>query len=161
MESTDLYALVDRDRTDHLVELLELKGVHDRDIEIQPAPPGRYQLHDERFYEEGVSARRGGILGVLGGLAVGLIIAGVFPAIDGLRDVIVTMAVFAGFGGVVGGLAGVQRAEPLDGDPVRYTEVTSDDDLALVAVHDEHLNRPAHKVLHDYGVAFIQEPTPV
>jgi hypothetical protein len=161
MESTDLYVLVDQDRTDHLVTLLERKGVHGRDIEVLPALPGRYQLHDERLYEEGVSARRGGILGVLGGLAVGLIIAGVFPAVDGLRDVIVTMAVFAGFGGVVGGLAGVQRAEPLDADPVSYTDVSTDDGLVLIAIHDEHLNRPAHKVLHDYGVAFIQEPTPV
>jgi hypothetical protein len=161
MESTDLYALVDRDRTDHLIELLELKGVHDRDIDIQSAPPGRYQLHDERFYEEGVSARRGAILGVIVGLAVGLLIAAVFPAIDGMRDVILTMAAFAGFGGVVGGLAGVQRAEPMDADPVTYVEVSADDDRVLVAVHDEHLNRPAHKVLRGYGVEFIQEPTPV
>lgn len=161
MEATDLYALVDGDRTDHLVELLELKGVHDRDIEIRSAPAGRYQLHDERFYEEGVSARRGAILGAVAGVVLGLIIARVFPAIDGLRDMIVTMAVFSGFGGVVGGLAGVQRAEPLDGDPVKYVEVSGDDGRALVAVHDEHLNRPAHKVLRDYGVEFIQEPTPV
>ena len=160
MESTDLYALVEQDRAPHLVELLEMRGIDDAGIAVRPASPGRYVLHDERFYEEGVSGRRGGILGVLGGVVVGLLIALAAPAIDTWRDTLITMVVLMGFGAVAGTFAGIQRAEPLDDDPVSFREVAPDDNLALLEVHHEHWNRRAHRVLQRYGVTFVQTPRP-
>ncbi len=161
MESTDLYALVEDDRTAHLLELLEMKGLHDDEISVRPAQPGRYQLHDERLYEEGVSARAGLLTGIAVGAVIGLAVAALVGAVDTAGEVLATMVAFAGLSGLVGGMAGLQRAERNDDDPVTFREVGPDDHVSLVEVHNEHWNRRAHRVLQRYGAEIVQEPQPV
>lgn len=161
MESTDLYALVEDERVPHLVELLEVRGLQDEDIHVRPAPPGRYELHDEVLYEEGISARAGLLAGAGVGVVIGLLMSLVVGWIDTAGEVVSTVMIFAGFAGLVGGMAGLQRAETLDSDPVTYREVGADDHVSLVEVHNEHWNRRVHRILEHEDVVFVQRPSPV
>lgn len=161
MESTDLYALVEDDRAATLLELLELKGLHDDEISVRPARPGRYQLHDELLYEEGVSARTGLLTGTAVGAVIGLVVATLIATVDTSGEVLATIVAFAGLSGLVGGMAGLQRAERNDDDPVAFREVGPDDHVSLVEVHNEHWNRRAHRVLQRYGAEILQGSQPV
>lgn len=161
METVDVYGLVPEDRADHLQQALTLAGIDDGEVEARPAPPGWYQLHDETLHQDAVGARRGLVVGAVVGAIVGLALALVLPAIAGAGATATTIAAVAGFGGLVGAMAGLLRADSLDSDPVAYCEVGSEDPVTLVGVHDEHWRHRAHRLMEHHDAVFLQEPDPV
>jgi hypothetical protein len=161
MESTDVYGLVAQDRVDHVRRMLAQQGVAEDRIEVVPAPPGRYQLHDETLHHDAASARRGAALGLLVGIVVGTALALLLPQVDTTATAVGTALAFAGFGGLVGGMVGLQRVEHDDADPVGYREVTAADGVVLVKVHDQHWHNRVHRILERHGAVFLQAPEPV
>lgn len=160
MESTDVYGLLSEDAVDELHRALLVGDIPEEHIVVHPAAPGRYQLHDERLRKDVSGAARGMLAGGVIGFAVGVIVALLVPAVDTAGEILVTAAAFAGLAGLVGAMAGLQRAEPEDDDPIRFREVRSDEKVAVVEVHDEHWALRAHRIMHRYGVDFLQEPHP-
>lgn len=161
MEAADLYGLVSEDRLEHLQRMLAVQGLTDSAVEVRPAAPGRYQLHDETLHEDAASARTGALLGMLLGALVGWGVAVLVPQVDDLATTLGTVAALAGLAALVGAMVGLQRAERFDADPVAYREVTGDEGLVMVAVHDEHWHNRAHRILERHGAVFLQGPTPV
>lgn len=158
MDVTEVDALVPQDQVEHLQQALAIAGVDDAIIEVRPATPGRYELHDETLHRDATGARNGFLAGALIGTVLGLVVALLVPAVSGTLAITVTTIVGAGFGGLVGGMAGLQRADTHDGDPVNYREVTGDDDVALVLVHAEHRHYTAHRIMEKHGAVFVESP---
>lgn len=161
MEATDVYGLLPEDRLGRVQDRLARRGLGPPLVEAQPAPPGRYQLHDEMLHEDATAARHGAVAGLVIGALLGLAVAFALPQLTATSTIIGTVAAFAGLGGLVGGVVGLQRAEPGGSDPVAYRDVAGDDHLVLVQVHDEHWHNTAHRILERQGAVFVQEPTPV
>ena len=161
METADVHGLVPQDRSDHLRHALVLAGIDDAGIETRPASPGSYQLHDETLHRDAAGARRGLVVGAVVGALVGLALGLLLPAIEGAGAVAVTIATVAGFGGLVGAMAGLQGADSLDADPVTYCAVTDDDAYELVRVHHEHWHHRAHRIMEQHDAVFLQCPVPV
>ena len=155
MEARDVYGLVRTDRVPGLQRVLAERGLRGASVQVHPAPPGRYQLHDETLHVDAAAARRWALLGMLVGGVVGLVMAGLtsLPAAA-------TTASFAGFGALVGAMVGLQWVEQMDGDPVSWRDVTADDDVVLVEVHHEHWRNRAHRILERHGAQFVEGPGP-
>lgn len=160
METSDLYGLVAEDRIDHLRFTLERRGLTPPRVDVHPASPGRYLLHDETLHHDAASARRGALLGMLAGAVVGLVLAAVLPSVTGTSATVGTTAAFGGFGALIGAMVGLQRVEVMDGDPVAYRDVGPGDRVAMVEVHDEHWHNRAHRILERHGAVFLQGPAP-
>lgn len=161
MEATDVYGLVEDSRVEELQRLLAQQGLTGTKVEVHPAEPGRYQLHDETLHRDAASARRGAAAGIVFGALLGLVVALVLPQLSSTATVLGTIGALAGLGGLVGAMAGLQRVEAMDSDPVTYREVGSQDHIALVEVHDEHWHNRAHRILERHGAVFVETPTPV
>lgn len=161
MDVTEVYGLVPEEQSEHLQQALAIQGVDPEDIEVRSAPPGRYELHDETLHQDAVGARAGAGVGSGVGALLGLVVGLLVPAITGTLAVATTIFAVAGFGALVGGMTGLQRADSNDGDPVSYREVTEEDPFVLVAVHDEHWHYRAHKLMEHHGAVFVEEPHPV
>lgn len=159
MEASDLYGLVPEDRLEHLRFTLARHGLDAPRVDAHPAPPGRYQLHDETLHTDAAAARRGAVVGLLVGGVLGWAVAMV--ALTATAAILAATAAAAGFGALVGAMGGLQMVEAHDDDPVTYREVDPGDHLALVEVHDEHLHNRAHRILERHGAVFLQGPTPV
>lgn len=160
----ELYALLPRDETEAVVAELRRSGIHASEIVVHRALPGRYELDDERLHEEVTGARHGAELGAVVGAVLGLAAAAFVPA---LRDAGVlgwVVAAFggAGFGALMGAMAGLQRHEHADDDPAASIDVTSDSGLQLLEVRCLHLRNRAHHVVERHGgVAFVTGAQPV
>lgn len=161
MEALDVYGLVDEGVVEHLRQSLAIHNIHDEHVEVSSPEPGRYRLHDEVLHRDSASARRGLVVGGLVGIPVGLVVAVIVPQVSGALEVLATTMGFVGFGGLVGGMAGLQRAETNDDDPVRHVEVTPGDGRMLVQVHHEHWHNRAHQTMERHGVVFLDDPAPV
>lgn len=161
MEATDVYGLLPEDRLGRVQETLARRGLGPPAVEVRPAAPGRYQLHDEMLHEDAAMARRGAAAGLVVGALLGLAVALALPQLTATSTMVGAVAAFAGLGGLVGGVVGLQRAERGGGDPVAYREVDGDDHLMLVQVHDEHWHNTVHRILERHGAVFLQAPTPV
>lgn len=160
MDVTNVHGLVAEDRADHLRQALELGGVDDADIEIRPAPPGRYELLDETLHQDAAGARHGLVAGAVVGALLGLVIGLLLDQVEGAGEIAVTVSAVAGFGALVGAMTGLQRADSLDADPVRHREVTTDDAMVLVAVLDEHWTYRAHRIMEQHGAVIVRESHP-
>lgn len=161
MEATDLYGLVPEDRIEHLRFTLARHGLDEPHVEVHPAAPGRYQLHDETLHRDAAAARRGAVLGMLVGGLLGWAVAMAVPSLTATSAILAATAAAAGFGALVGAMSGLQVVEAYDDDPVAFRVVDGDDRLAMVEVHDEHLHNRAHRILERHGAVFLQGPTPV
>ncbi len=161
MEATDVYGLVGGDRVDRVQRALARRGLTPPKVEVHPATPGQYQLHDETLHHDAASARRGAALGLLLGALLGVATALALPQVTEAGPIVGLVAALAGLGGLVGGMVGLQRADPERGDPVEFREVGDDEHVVVVEVHDEHLHNRAHRILERHGAVFLQEPTPV
>lgn len=160
MEVTEVDALVPRDQVEHLREALLVAGVDEANMEVRPAAPGRYELHDETLHDDATGARHGLLVGAGVGAVLGLVVALLVPAISGALAITVTTVTVSGFGGLVGAMTGLQRADTNDADPITYHEVTDADAFSLVLVHDEHWHYRAHRVLEQHGAIFVESPHP-
>lgn len=161
MEATDVHGLVPSARLEHLRHDLAGIGLRDEHLEIRPAAPGRYLCHDEVLHTDAAAARRGALIGAVVGAVVGLVVVLVLPAVQGTGPTLGAVAAMAGFGALIGAMAGLQRVEREDNDPDEYCVVTLDEDVVLVSVHHEHWHNRAHHVLERHGAVFLQEPTPL
>lgn len=161
MDVTVVYGLVPQDQVEHLRRALAVAGVSDDDLEVRPAAPGRYELHDESLHQDAAGARHGLLAGTLIGALLGLAIGLLVPQITGMLAIVTTASAMAGFGAIVGAMTGLQRADSNDADPVSYREVTADAPFALVAVHDEHWHYRAHRIMEQHGAVFVEEARPV
>lgn len=160
MDVTNVHGLVAEDQAEHLRQALELAGVDDADIEIRPAPAGRYELLDETLHQDAAGARHGLVVGAVVGALIGLVVGLLLPQIEGVGQVAVTASAVAGFGALVGAMTGLQRADSLDADPVRHREVTEDDPMVLVAVLDEHWTYRAHRIMEQHDAVIVRESDP-
>lgn len=161
MEATDVYGLVGADRIDDVQRALARHGLTPPSVQVRPASPGRYELHDETLHHDAASARRGAALGLVIGAVIGVVIALLLPQVADTGPTLGVTAALAGLAGLVGGMVGLQRADPMAGDPVTFREVQGDEHVVLVEVHDEHWRNRAHRILERHGAVFLQEPTPV
>lgn len=161
MDVTEVYGLVPEEQSEHLQQALAIQGVDPEDIEVRSAPPGRYELHDESLHQDAAGARSGAVVGGVAGALLGLVVGLLVPAITGTLAVVITIVTLAGFGALVGGMTGLQRADSNDADPITYREVTDEDPFVLVAVHDEHWHYRAHKIMEQHGAVFVEQPHPV
>lgn len=159
MEATDVYGLLPEDRLERVQGRLARRGLGPPLVEARPAAPGRYQLHDEQLHHDAAAARRGAAAGLVIGALLGLAVALALPQIITTSTMVGVTAAFAGLGGLVGAMVGLQRVE-VDGDAVAYREVGGEDRLVLLQVHDEHWHNAAHRILERQGAEFLQEPTP-
>lgn len=161
MEATDVYGLVRDDRLARVQRALARRGLNPPRVEVHPAPPGRYRLHDETLHRDAASARRGAATGAVVGAILGLIVALALPQVSDSAVTLWATPAIAGLGSLVGGMVGLLRADPMDGDPEAYREIGGDEEVVLVAVHDEHLHNRAHRILERHGAVFLDEPEPV
>lgn len=161
MEATDVYGLVSHDRLDRVQRALARRGLTPPQVEVHPAPPGRYRLHDETLHRDAASARRGAATGAVVGALLGLAVALGLPQVTDWAVTLGATAAIAGLGSLVGGMVGLQRADPMDGDPEAFREIGGDEGVLLVAVHDEHLHNRAHRILERHGAVFLDQPEPV
>ncbi len=161
VEATDVYGLLPEDRLESVQETLARRGLGPPLVEAQPAAPGRYQLHDEMLHEDASAARRGAAAGLVVGAVLGLAVALALPQLTATSTIVGVIAAFAGLGGLVGGVVGLQRVESGGSDPVAYRDVAGDEHLVLVQVHDEHWHNKAHRIMERHGAVFVQGPTPV
>lgn len=160
MEATDVYGLVGDDRLDRLERALARRGLTPPRVEMRPAAPGRYRLHDETLHRDAASARRGAAAGAVCGAVLGLAAALALPQVTGLASTMGAVAALTGLGGLVGGVVGLQRADPIDGDPLAYRDVSGHEHVVVVAVHDEHWHNRAHRILERHGAVFLDDPDP-
>lgn len=161
MEATDLYALVPRERLDHLRGALATQGVYGDEVVVHAPEPGRYLLHDEVLHQDASAARRGLVAGAAIGAVVGLVVGLLLPQVDGAGLVFAAMVALAGFGGLIGAMTGLQRVEHMDNDPLAYREVLATDPMVMVEVHHEHWHNRAHRIMERHGAVFLQEPHPI
>lgn len=161
MEAADVYGLVGADRIDRVQRALSRHGLAPPRVQVRSATPGRYRLHDETLHHDAAVARRGAALGLVLGGVLGVLVALVLPQATEAGPIMGVAAALAGLGGLVGGMVGLQRADPLEGDPVEYREVEGDEHVVVVEVHDEHWHNRTHRILERHGAVFLQEPTPV
>lgn len=162
MQADDVVGVVPQDTVDLLVRDLEQHGVFPTEIEIRPASPGRYRLHDEVLHRDALAAGRGLALGALVGAALGGLLLVAFGGWGDAGPAVATLFATAGFGGLIGGVSGLARNDPADDDPDRYREVKSDDALQLVEVHCLHWRNRAHRILERHGAVILDgaEPAP-
>ena len=161
MEYRDVYGLVPDDEVEPLRHALRLADIPAHDIEVHDASPGRYRLHDERLRRDGHGAAGGLLVGVLAGAVLGLVVAASLPSVDLAGEIVSTVIAFAGLGGLVGAMSGLQRAEPHDDDPVQFREVGPEMSMAVVEVHNEHWALRAHRIMARHGVDFLDDPAPM
>jgi hypothetical protein len=125
------------------------------DVTIEPAPPGRYALRDDRLYLDATAVRHDALraagLGAVAGGAVAAAIAGTtgtpWPLFVG------GAAVFAG---AIGAMIGLQRTDVPDDDPAAFLEVRPGDGWALVTVHSTHVATRAHAILVTHGAQQLE-----
>ena len=160
MDVTVVHGLVPQDQLAHLRRALAIAGVGDDHLEVRPAPPGRYELHDETLHQDAAGARHGLVAGAVVGALLGLAVGLLTPQVTGALAIATTSSAVAGFGALVGAMAGLQRADANDGDPVSYREVTAEPPFTLVAVHDEHWHYRVHRIMEQHGAVFVEEARP-
>lgn len=161
MEARDVYGLLPEDRVDHVQRALARHGLAPPRVEVRPAAPGRYRLHDETLHDDVASARRGAAVGTVLGAVVGLVLALALPQVTDMATTSGVVGALAGLGALVGGMVGLQRVDRLDADPIAYRQVGDDDHVVLVEVHDEHWHNRVHRILERQGAIFLHESTPV
>lgn len=161
MEATDVYGLVGQDRLDRVERALARRGLTSPRVETHHAAPGRYRLHDETLHRDAASARRGAGLGAACGAVLGLAVALAMPQVTDMASTLGAVAALTGLGALVGGMVGLQRADPIVGDPLTYRDVGGTDHVVVVEVHDEHWHNRAHRILERHGAVFLDGPDPV
>ena len=160
MDVTVVSGLVPQDRLEHLRRALTIAGVGEEHLEVRPAPPGRYELHDETLHQDAAGARHGLVIGTVVGALLGLAVGLLVPQVTGALAIATASSAVAGFGALVGAMAGLQGADSNDGDPMRHREVTADAPFALVTVHDEHWHYRVHRIMEHHDAVFVEEARP-
>lgn len=145
------------------VEDLTAHGIYPSEIELSSPPPGRYVLMDEYLHDDGVGALRGAGVGALAALVIGVVAAlGVGATTDlGWIGQLMIVIGFVGFGGLVGGMYGLQVSDHPDDDALRYADLDDTAGWKLVAVHSLHWRNRAHGILLRHGARVLDSPTPV
>lgn len=142
---------------------LEAHGVHPTEIDVHDPVPGRYRLADEYLHDDAHGALVGGRRGAGIGLIIGLLAATLLTSVTafGLVGWVVMAFGGAGFGGLIGGMWGLQANEHADDDPVRWREVDGSAGMKVVEVHCLHWRNRAHEILARHGAAILEEPAPI
>lgn len=153
----DVCALVPSTQADRLAARLRRELGHE-DVEIRRPARGRYALRDASLHETLVDAARGALAGGALGAVVGVVVA---TAVAGAGGAELVLIAFAGvvFGGLVGGVIGMQRHEAFDDDPCGDAEVADDQDLLLLRVHAEHARSWVYRLVEETPGARILEHT--
>jgi hypothetical protein len=153
---TELRALVPDAEIDACRRELH-RRLHADELELRPAPPGRYAVHDDRLYDDATAARRGGAMaaavgGIVGG-AIAMLVVGVDAAPWPLF-----VAGGALFASGVGAIVGLQRHEVLDDDPATTLEVG--DGWWLVEVRSGHHTMTAHRIVARHRGVLLESTVP-
>lgn len=158
-QAHEFHALIpDAERDACLAELSARMAADE--VEVTRPEPGRYEVRDDRLYEDAAGARTYGVVGAALGAAIG-IAAGAF--VVGLDLGILGIFAFGGaaFGMLIGGVAGLQRNEVLDDDPVRTIDIDDPDGWWVVSVRSDHRAFTGHRLLTHHAAVLLQQPRPI
>ena len=155
----ELYALVPADEVEAAANRLRLR-VADDQLEVRTPEAGRYRRLDERLHDDALGAGRGGLVGAVLGAVVGVVVA---MAVDPTVVVWLLLAFgFAAFGGLAGGMWGLQRTEPEDDDPAVDVVVDDPEAVRLLVVRAPHERNAARRILEGWSnVRFLEHPEPL
>lgn len=158
-----VYGLVRDSEADDTLMDLEAHGVLRTEIEVSDPAPGRYALADEYLHEDARGALRGAVLGASVGFLFGLLagVAAVSVTSFGLIGWVVMGFGGAGFGALIGGMAGLQANEHPDDDPLRWQDLDDPTGWKLIVVNCKHWRNRAHNILERHGASILDEPAPV
>lgn len=136
-------------------------GVSPEEIEVLVPAAGRYQLADEYLHDDAHGTFLGGTVGALFGVLVGLVAALVVDLAADIGVLLWVVLAFggAGFGGLIGAMAGLQRHYHPDDDPVRWQELEDPSAWRMVAVHCLHWRSRAHEILLRHGANILDSPS--
>ena len=127
---------------------------------IRAARPGSYPVEDTSMHEHVTSARRGMLLGMLVGAALGAVLVFAIPE---LRDLgaAVKLLIVAGIA-LQGSMPAVMwrmgRAEHYDDDPAVTRDVAAGDQLVIVEA--EHEEARVRRILERHHATFVTEDRP-
>ncbi|HSK25085.1 MAG TPA: hypothetical protein VK906_18005 [Egicoccus sp.] len=135
-------------------------AVHGIPAEVVHAREGSYDLEDETLREHVLAGATGILIGLLAGLALGLVVVFSLPDVRAW-DTTVRLLVVAGMG-LLGTMPAMMwqmgRRDHDDDDPATTREVTATD--WLVIVHEAHDAPRARRVAQRHGLVLLDDEEP-
>lgn len=135
-------------------------AIHGIPAEVIHARDGSYDLEDEALREQILAGASGILIGLLAGLALGLVVVFALPGVRAW-DTTVRVLVVAGLG-LLGTMPAMMwqmgRRDHGDDDPATTRELSATD--WLVVVHEAHEAPRARRVAQRHGLILLDDEEP-